>query len=138
MNETVKLPLWKNCLDNMLAQGIEHGQTYQAEYFEEELHEKRDTMAFGLAVSEIRRSLEANGYYLSGRGQHGNQFIILPAESNADVMLSYNRAAIDALKRGVILGTTTRLDSLKAEDRRRHESRPGAGAGQALRRKQGV
>ena len=78
-------------------------------------------MKFGLAISEIRRELEKKGFYLSGRGQKGDQFIILPAEANQDVMLSYQRAAIDAMKRGVILGTTTRLDLLNEADRTRHE-----------------
>lgn len=119
---TVRLPLWKNCLEKMLDENIQHGQTYSAEFFEQELKEKRDSMAFGIAISEIRRELEKRGLYLSGRGQNGNQFIVLPPQNNADVMLAYQRSAIDSLKRGVILGTQTRLDLLKAEDRRRHES----------------
>lgn len=122
MNEILKLPLWKNCLEKMIAEGVEHGKTYPADYFEAELKERRDTMKFGLGISEIRRELEKRGFYLSGRGQQGNQFIVLLPENNCDVMLSYQRSAIDAMKRGVILGTQTRLDMLKDEDRRRHES----------------
>ena len=126
MNETstevLRLPLWKNCLEAMLDGGIEHGKTYSAEFFEEHLKEKRDEMKFGFAIAEIRRELEKRGYYLSGRGQGGNQFIILPPENNMEVMLGYQRRAIDALKRGVILGTQTRLDLLQPTDRRRHES----------------
>ena len=120
--EVLRLPLWKNCLDRMIQDGLEHSKVYTAEFFEGQLREKRDTMRFGLAISEIRRELEKLGYYLSGRGQHGNQFIILPPENNQDVMLAYQREAINALKRGVILGTTTRLDLLAADDRRKHES----------------
>ena len=119
--EVLKLPLWRNCLDVMLEETVEHGRTYPAEFFEGHLKEARNTMKFGLAVSEIRRELEKKGFYLSGRGQKGDQFIILPAASNQDVMLTYQRAAIDAMKRGVILGTQTRLDLLDAEDRKRHE-----------------
>ena len=37
-------------------------------------------------------------------------------------MASYSRTALDALKRGVILGTNTRLDTLTAEEKRKHES----------------
>jgi cell division protein ZapA (FtsZ GTPase activity inhibitor) len=37
-------------------------------------------------------------------------------------MFNYQSKAIDALKRGVILGTNTRLDLLDEQDRRRHES----------------
>lgn len=121
MNDVVKLPLWKNCLESMLADGIEYGKTYSSEFFEEQLKEKRKTMEFTLAVSAIRRELEKYGFYISGRGHDGNQFIILPPENNADVMLKYQSAALDALKRGVILGTQTRLDTLGEADRRRHE-----------------
>lgn len=120
--ELIRLPLWKAALDDMISQGISYGQTIPATWFEERLRTKRDTMQFGLAVSEIRRELEKRGFYLSGRGQNGSQFVIVPPENNVDVMLSYQRLAIDALKRGVILGTQTRLDTLADSDRRRHES----------------
>jgi len=121
-NELIKLPLWKNCLDEMRKQGIQYGQTFTAEFFEEHLKVKRDHMQFGLGVSEIRRSLERDGFYLSGRGQKGNQFVILPPSSNMDVMRGYAHKASDALARGVILGTNTRLDTLTPSERRKHES----------------
>lgn len=117
-----RLPLWKSCVEEMRVQGVDYGKVYTAEYFEQRLKCKRDEMEFGLAISEIRRDLETSGFYLSGRGQSGNQYVILPPENNRGVMSGYQRAALDALKRGIILGTTTRLDTLSAEDRRRHES----------------
>ena len=48
--------------------------------------------------------------------------MIVPPESNANVMGSYARQALDALSRGFILGTNTRLDTLEKRDRDRHES----------------
>lgn len=120
-NEVVRLPLWKNALDEMRTSGISYGQTWESEWFEKQLRCERTEMKFGLLISEIRRELEKDGFYLSGRGQKGNQFVILPPESNADVMAGYQRAAIDSLKRGVILGTNTRLDSLSDADRAKHE-----------------
>ena len=120
--EVIKLPLWKSCLDEMITAGLNYGQVFEASWFEHHLKCERDSMHFGLAISEIRRALEGKGYYLSGRGQKGNQFVILPPESNRNVMCSYQRAATDSLKRGVILGTNTRLDMLGEGDRRKHES----------------
>ena len=120
--EAVRLPIWKHALEQMRLAGIEYGKTFTAEWFEEHLRTRRDTMGFGLSISEIRRELEWDGYYLSGRGQKGDQFVIMLPESNQDVMRGYGRAALDALKRGVILGTNTRLDSLTANERRKHES----------------
>lgn len=117
-----RLPLWKSCVDSMLAEGIQFGKTYSAEYFEERLKCKRHEMKFGLAVSQVRRRLESDGFYLSGRGLKGDSFIILEPNRNQDVMSSYASEALDALKRGVILGTNTRVDLLSDEERRRHES----------------
>ena len=117
-----KLPLWKSCLEKMRSQSlINYGEVIDAPFFEEHLECKRDSMEFGLAVSSIRRELEEDGFYLSGRGQKRNQFVILPPASNANVMNAYSRAAVDALKRGVILGTNTRLDTLTESEKRRHE-----------------
>ena len=56
------------------------------------------------------------------RGQKGNQFVILRPAANTNVVDGYSRAAVDALKRGVILGTNTRLDTLSESERRRHEA----------------
>lgn len=125
MNENtnvVRLPLWRSALDELLANGVEYGQVIPAEWFEQRLKAVRKSMQFGLAVSEIRRALETKGFYLCGRGQNGAQFVILPPENNSDVMEHYQRMAKDALVRGVILGTNTRLDLLRDEDRRRHET----------------
>lgn len=121
-NEVLRLPLWRNVLEQMQTEVVEHGKVYDASFFEDGLKSKRDTMAFGLGMAEIRRQLEKDGFYLSGRGQKGAQFIIVPAAVNQDVMRAYQRQAIDALSRGVILGTNTRLDLLNAEERRKHES----------------
>jgi len=119
--ELVRLPLWKNALEEMRKKGMHYGQAWDSEFFEKQLKCLRTEMKFGLGISEIRRELEKDGFYLSGRGQKGNQFVILQPESNADIMAGYQRAALDALKRGVVLGTNTRLDTLSDSDRRRHE-----------------
>ncbi len=120
-NEIVRLPLWKSCLDHMRETGIAYGQTFNAEYFEERLRcERTKQPHFSLAISEIRRALLEDGFYLSGRGGGGNIFTILPPENNAKVMANLSRQAADALKRGVILGTNTRIDTLSESERRRH------------------
>ena len=115
-------PLWRNTIATMRERGVDYGKTFDAPWLETQLSCERDSMEFALAISKIRRELEADGYYLSGRGQGGNQFVILPPEGNADQMVRYNREAATALKRGVILGTNTRLDKLTESERRRHEA----------------
>jgi hypothetical protein len=120
--EVVRLPLWKNCLEDMLQQGVDHGKTYEADFFENHLKSERTTMAFSLGVSQIRTALLEHGFFLSGRGQKGDQFVILDAASNTRVMENFQHQAAVALKKGVILGTNTRLDVLTDEERRRHEA----------------
>lgn len=121
-NEVRRLPLWKNCLEKMLLKGVDHGDIYTAEFFEHELSQERNTYKYGLAISHIRRALEHKGLYLSGVGQKGNQFVIIPAGSNSNVMSSYSRKAFDILKRGVILGTNTDTKLLTDSEKKRHQS----------------
>jgi hypothetical protein len=120
--EVLRLPLWKNCYEEMLRNGVDYGVTYSAEFFEQRLKAKRDSMTFGLDVSKIRAALLSHGFFLSGRGQKGEQFVILDASANTSVMENFQTQAIKALRSGVILGTNTRVDVLTAEERRKHES----------------
>ena len=120
--DLVRLPLWRSCAEEMLAEGVEYGKTYSAEYFEQKLRCGRDEFKFGLAISEIRHMLETRGFYLSGRGLKGDSFVIIPPSDNLDQLKSYSKIAATAIKRGVILGTNTPLDLLTSEERRRHES----------------
>jgi hypothetical protein len=120
--EVLRLPLWKNCYEEMLRDGVDYGHTYTAEYFEERLKAKRDSMTFGLDISKIRAALLSHGFFLSGRGQKGEQFVVVDASANTAVMENFQAQAIKALRSGVILGTNTRVDVLTAEERRKHES----------------
>ena len=106
----------------MLKDGVDYGRTYDAEFFETRLKEKRDTMGFGLAVSQIRTALLQNGLFLSGRGQKGEQFVIVDAAANTRVMENFQAQAAMALRKGVILGTNTRIDVLTEDERRKHEA----------------
>jgi hypothetical protein len=120
--EVLRLPLWKNCYEEILREGIDYGRTYDADFFESRLKEKRDSMRFSLDISKIRTALLSHGFFLSGRGQKGEQFVILDASANTSVMENFQSQAIKALRSGVILGTNTRVDVLTDEERRKHES----------------
>lgn len=119
--EARRLPLWKSCLEDMRKSGVQYGTQFTSEFFEERLSCDRNSMQFSLAISEIRRELEYDGFFLSGRGQKQSGFVILQPSENTAMMASYSKAASDALRRGVILGTNTRLDTLSESERRRHE-----------------
>lgn len=122
--EITRLPLWKACLDDMLASDAVHfGAIFKAEFFETRLKCQRDSMQFGLGISEIRRALEFKGFYLSGRGQGGSQYVVLPPEENQRVAGCYERDASDSLKRAVTLLVHTDTATLSDEQKRRHEFR---------------
>jgi hypothetical protein len=120
--ETIKLPEWKSCYEDMLKDGIEYGKTYPTEFFEKKLRANRLTMEFGIAVSRVRTLLLAHGFYLSGRGGKGKQFVILAASANCQVMENFQVAAAHALHKGATLGRNTRLELLSSDERRKHES----------------
>ena len=105
----------------MIANGVDHGSLYSAEYFEESLKAKRDTMAFNLGLSEIRKRLEHRGLYLSGRGLGASEYIVIPPENNLAQGQSHARQAMTFLRRSWVLLTNTRLELLSAEQRARHE-----------------
>ena len=120
--EVLRLPLWRNCYEDMIKDGVDYGRVYDAEFFESRLKEKRDTMGFGLAVSQIRTALLQQGLFLSGRGQKGEQFVVVDAAANSQVMQNFQAQAIVALRKGVILGTNTRIDVLTDDERKKHEA----------------
>lgn len=120
--EVLVLPLWKTCLEDMIQDGIDYGKIYETKWFEDKLRCLRSTMEFGLAISEIRRELEKEGFYLSGRGQNGNQFIVIPADSNQDILRHYCSLANDCFKRGIILGKRTKREALSPDKVAQHEA----------------
>lgn len=122
---TIKLPEWKSCLEQMRSDGLEYGRVFTAEFLELHLGMKRDEMRFSLAISEIRRHLEKEGMFLNGQGQKGESFTIVPPEENAKVGTRYAYAATDALRRAHVLLETTPLETLTAEQRRKHEQVSG-------------
>lgn len=116
----VKLPLWRNCLDYMQRnEMIYYGAVFPADFFEEQLREKRDSMQFGLAVSRIRAELLPFGFYLSGRGQNGNSFLIVPPENNSDVASNKLRTALKDIEQARILCEATATDTLDADQQRK-------------------
>jgi len=119
--ELVKLPLWKSCYEAMIEGGVDYGKVYETKWFEEFLKAPADTMSFGLDVSRINRALQFHGFHMTSRGQKGALYVIVQAEANRCVMENYQHQAMDAFKRALVLGTNTRTDMMKEEDRRRHE-----------------
>lgn len=119
--QTRKLPLWKNCIDVMQAQGVEFGKLYPAEFFEAELAEPVGSVGYNMGIFYIRRALQRNGFHLSGEGHNGRAYEIIPAADNHLIIRRYLRVARDRTERAVILGAATPLDRLTPSEQLRHE-----------------
>lgn len=118
--EAIKLPLWKNVVEEMTAAGLEENKCWTLEYFTKGLMCEPNGPEFAFAIHYIRKALRRKGWAFASRNT-GQQFFLRPRAENADVMLSMQREAINALREGLILGTTTPLETLNEEQRRRHE-----------------
>lgn len=117
-----KLPLWRALAEEMITNGVEHGKTYPAEYFEKGLSCLRTSLEYGFSISEIRKVLEDDGYYLSGMGQNGTAFVIVEPERHVDIAESRERQATILLFRAVKLLTATRHELLEPEDKQKLDS----------------
>ena len=112
-----RMPLWRGVLSEMI-ESATHGDTLPVEHFEQKLRCSRDTVEFGISVSNIRKGLEHYGMSMT---QKAGQMLILLPEDNARVMELFNFRALRSLKRAVILGSSTPLAGLTDSQKREHE-----------------
>lgn len=113
---------WRLVAEDLLANEIDYGSFFPTAQLEKTLGLTREMPEFAFAMCGIRGILLNRGFYLTARGQHGEQYVVIPACENADVMLNMSQQASNALRKGIILGTMTSMDKLTPEERRRHES----------------
>lgn len=116
-----RLPLWKDWIDRN-EHRLAYGLTVTTEEMEASLDEKADSIAFKMAMLNIRVVLRHRGMNFSQRGLRGTGFQILPPNTNADEMEHLNRVALNSLKASVILGTRTDVSLLSDCERKRHEA----------------
>jgi len=115
-----RLPLWKSALEDLRAKGIAYGQTIPLPELEEALCSRDHEREFNLAISKIRRELEKDGFYLSGRGKKASGvFTVIPARSNLGIAKNRQHQASDELARAVVLLTNTLTDGWTVEEKRK-------------------
>lgn len=89
MSEVLKLPLWKNCLEKMRAQGFGYGSSWPVDFFEGELRRKRDEQQFAFEMMALKQALEEeDGYYLES-SESGKLWSIPAAAAHEDVAKSF-------------------------------------------------
>lgn len=123
MGEARKIHTWKAFIEEMDAIGrINFGAIFTIKELEMFFDTPVGTPKFSFAIIGVRDALLERGMAFTMRDQKGTSYRIAMPEENADEMERFQRHAINSMRRGVILGTSTPLDTLSIEDRRRHEA----------------
>lgn len=95
-----------DCLAALLSD-IYHGKEWPAVWFEQRLGHVRETIGFGKALSHVNLLLEAEGYHLTSRGRNGAFYRVETVDRSANVAKSFNKQAINLLKRGAVFAHAT-------------------------------
>jgi len=114
------LPLWKSWVEDNESR-FEYGATFGVKELSEYLDLKPQTIAFEMAVANIRRVLRYRGMHLTAQGGGGQLLHIAPAAQNRHVVKSMDDAAERQLQQAWILGAHTDRSLLTEDDARRHE-----------------
>lgn len=123
INQDVRtLPLWKDLFDKMEAAGLVENKTWPISFFVQGIGAAENSAQLSFGLHNIRKALRRLGWTFTSRGHNGQQYWITPRNQNADEMIRMQNLALSSLREGVILGTSTPLDSLSCDERRRHES----------------
>lgn len=120
MNEIRKLPLWKNALNALIVEGLQHGKEITAEFFEQHLSVKRGTVQYGAGVQAVREELLKRGHYLSGRGHNGAGFTLVAPSNFARIARNKSGVATRNMKRGITLLATTDIRGLNQAEQQDH------------------
>lgn len=112
-NKVVRLPLWRSCLEDMQADGLQYGKTFTVEWFEGKLRSPCKSVQFGIGLSHIRQELEKDGFYLNGSGVSKNGlYIVQQAQANVETMHKHNRRSRRYIMRQIRLGHGTLENTL--------------------------
>jgi len=121
--QALVLPLWKSWVSAMReVKRIAYGQFFTTAEMELAMKCKEESLEFRFNLCRIRRLLRREGKNITARGQGKAGYVIAAPETNSTEMLRLQKAALTAMKEGVILGTTTPMSLLTPEDQQRHEA----------------
>lgn len=91
--------LWVRLVDEMIESGITFGTKFAMTYLADRLACKPESIAFGIAISNINDELIESGLYLSAREQNGEGYIVLMADGAEDVARSRVRRSFREMAR---------------------------------------
>lgn len=122
-NKSVKSESVQRCIDFVLTEAT-HGREWSSVELAQVLNMEPGTLRFGIAIAEVNRAIERQGYHLSGRGKNGAAYFIEAVNRSSAIVTSMNEQALDVLKRAVVFAhgvITNHADKLDNAQRVRLE-----------------
>ena len=102
-DETIRLPLWKRCLEDMLAKGFSYGTTWPASYFEAFFKAPQGTMNFAGEMIPLRQHIEKElGYYI-GQRNNGQEWFIPDSKQHEACAHALEADANHCLRRSIVI-----------------------------------
>jgi len=98
---TVKSDRILACVEHM-REDIHHGKAWKVGALAEQLMLQPNTIQFGLAMSEVNRMLEREGYHLTTRGKHGAEYFAESIERSPAIGAAMVKDGLNLFKRAVV------------------------------------
>lgn len=100
---------------------ITFGKGWQVTDLAEQLKLEPFTMQFSVAMSEVNKVLERDGYHLTTRGKSGQEYYVESLERSSAIASSMNADAVRTLRRAVVFlhGVTSKHDDKLSEAQKR-------------------
>lgn len=120
--ELVRLPLWKQLIQDMRTDGLDYLKSWPTEFFEKALRSNRNTPQFVFEMLGLRQELEEeDGYYLRS-SENGKLYSIPSAADHEEVAVTFEQKLKRYARRSIALRNSTLTNEkaiLTDEERRR-------------------
>lgn len=100
--EVIRLPLWKACVETMMAQGFTYETSWPVEFFEDKLKLKSNCVRFHMDMMQIIRFVEDETGYCIGQCDNGRTYQIPDAPGHEDVAQRRDRAVKTNARRALV------------------------------------
>jgi hypothetical protein len=85
-----------------MREGIEFGKSWKIDTLANQLNMEPKSIQFSMAMSEVNKALEREGYHLTTRGKHGQEYFVESIDRSSKIGASMNSDALRMFKRAVV------------------------------------
>lgn len=119
-NTSIKSEAVNRCVEFM-RQDIGFGKAWKVAELSDWLNIQPETIQFSMAMSEVNRALEREGFHLTTRGKHGQEYYVEAVDRSSSIGASMNQDALRTLRRAVVYlhGVASNHAALLSESQKR-------------------